>query len=142
MVGCAVSPESPTRLNPVIDQGKIQELTDGQVLGLYLYNVKYKNLERAAKILMDVERRKLFPLEERHLILSQTLKVGMSERGMWLAMGRKWNHINRSVGSYGIHKQYVYKYRHGCSRYEYGYSGYCKRVYVYVENGKVTGWQN
>jgi len=43
-----------------------------------------------------------------------------------IAIGRP-NHGNRSVGSYGEHYQLVYEDR---------------RRYVYLENGKVTSWQD
>ena len=39
------------------------------------------------------------------------------------------NKVNRSVGVWGVHKQYVYR-------------GYRLSSYAYVENGRVSGWQN
>jgi hypothetical protein len=63
-------------------------------------------------------------LEEAALVRERKLRLGMSEAGLMCSWGDP-SSVNRSVGSWGVHKQFVYG-----------------RVYVYVENGKVTSWQD
>ena len=52
--------------------------------------------------------------------------LDMPEKMLIMSWGKPIS-INENVGSWGVHKQYVYG--------DFG-------PYVYVENGKVTSWQN
>ena len=70
-------------------------------------------------------------LREERAILEGKIFIGMSEAALIASWGRP-NDINSSVGSWGVHKQYVYG----------TYSSYSSPRYVYVENGFVTSWQN
>lgn len=56
------------------------------------------------------------------------IAMGMTAEQARLSFGEPTN-INRSVGSWGVHEQWVY-------------GGTGSRVYVYLENGVVTSWQN
>jgi hypothetical protein len=73
----------------------------------------------------EVQRRGLIDEDEWLLIENRKVARGMSECAMRASLAGHPD-INRSVGSYGVTKQYVFQ----------------NGVYVYVENGKVTGWQD
>jgi len=60
------------------------------------------------------------------LIRQSKIKLGMTRDMLLLSWGEP-TEINKSVGSWGIHEQFVYR---DCNSY------------VYVENGKITSWQN
>lgn len=66
---------------------------------------------------------------EKAAILDGKIFTGMSEGAALIILGKP-SDINSTVVSGGIHKQLVYR------------STYGKTRYVYIENGKVTGWQN
>ena len=76
-----------------------------------------------------------FTSEEWEAIEARTVFLGMSEFALICSWGYPipfgGGAINESVGSWGTKRQYVY--RRG---------SYSKPQYVYVENGKVTSWQN
>ena len=55
--------------------------------------------------------------------------IGMQKSDLLIAIGGPED-INKSVGSWGEHLQYVYRY------------GSYDRIYIYLENGVVTSWQN
>lgn len=42
------------------------------------------------------------------------------------------NRVNRSVGSWGVHEQWVYGF----------YDIYTRPIYIYFERGRVTSWQD
>lgn len=79
---------------------------------------KQQEQKRLAKLL------KVFSEWETKLILEKKIALGMSEKALIESWGKPED-INTSVGSWGVHKQYVYDSQ-----------------YVYVENGKVTAWQD
>lgn len=60
------------------------------------------------------------------LVQNGEIMLGMPEKMLIMSWGKPIS-INENVGSWGVHKQYVYG--------DFG-------PYVYVENGKVTSWQN
>jgi hypothetical protein len=59
-------------------------------------------------------------------IENSKISLGMTEEQLIASWGRPRD-INTTTGSFGVHKQYVYG--------DFG-------PYVYVEDGKVTGWQD
>lgn len=61
------------------------------------------------------------------LILNGSITIGMTEEQARVSWGSP-DHINRSVGSWGVHEQWVY------GRYSHNY--------LYFENGILTSWQN
>jgi len=71
-------------------------------------------------------------------ILNDSLFViGMTKEQVIATLGRPYD-INRTVGSWGLREQWIYKV--------YDPKGYptCSFVptkYLYFENGKLTGWQ-
>lgn len=57
--------------------------------------------------------------------------IGMSELGLVCSWGlpNYYGAVNKSVGPWGVHKQYVYRN-----------SRRSQAMYIYVENGKITSW--
>lgn len=56
-------------------------------------------------------------------IKQEKISIGMTKEAVWLS----WNYsdrVNKSVGSWGVHEQWVYGSQ-----------------YLYFENGKLTSWQ-
>ena len=72
----------------------------------------------------ELIRRKAVPVHEWQYIDQRQLVVGMSELGLQLSWG-----YPRSVGSWGVQKQYIYKFDRSRSKY------------VHLKNGKVSSWQ-
>lgn len=70
------------------------------------------------------------------LIDNKRIKIGMTNAEILCSWGAPMR-TYKSVGSYGVHKQYIYGTRVTCGRY--GCIGGVSH-YVYIENGKVTGW--
>ena len=64
--------------------------------------------------------------QEINSIINGTIFIGMSESALIACWGKPRD-VNKSVGEWGTHKQYVYG--------DFG-------PYVYVENGYVTSWQS
>lgn len=73
---------------------------------------------------VELWRRKLWPESDTSAIGRRQVVIGMTEDAMTCVMGAP-KAVNRSVGSWGEHKQYVYP-----------------SVYIYTENGKVTSYQD
>lgn len=74
---------------------------------------------------IDILRsRSVFTDEEISLIKEQQIRIGMSERALLCSWGNP-RKVNRSVGSWGEHKQFVYR-----------------SSYVYTQNGRVTSYQD
>lgn len=67
--------------------------------------------------------------KEINAVYSKKIYMGMSRDGLLASWGKPKS-INSSVGSWGKHEQFVYP---GKNEYE--------RIYVYVENGYITSWQ-
>lgn len=98
----------------------------------------WKNQEANNTMLMQRElfRRNLMTRDELAMAKRGGVAIGMSECALLGSKGEPASffacgNINQSVGSYGVHKQYVYR---DCTTKA--------AYYVYVENGKVTSWQN
>jgi hypothetical protein len=79
---------------------------------------------KAPEALAELEKRKTFSPAELAQVAGMKIGLGMSEDAMLCAWGPP-GRANRSVGSWGVHIQYVYE-----------------SANVYVENGKVTSWQD
>lgn len=91
------------------------------------------HLNKNKKIRDELEFREILSDAEWVLIDANTIQVGISELALICLRGAIIPGVNGSVnvttGSWGVHKQYVYKDPFG------------GRSYVYLENGKVTSWQ-
>ena len=82
----------------------------------------------------ELIRRNALSDAEWKMVDGNYLQIGMSELALMCVKGQIIpgvnGSINRSTGSYGVKKQIVYE------------SAFGTRMYIYVENGKVTSWQN
>lgn len=85
---------------------------------------RYKNIDIKKIIKNEVSMRKI--RLEQNLIKSRSFKIGNTKCQLYAGLGRP-DGINRSVGPWGVHEQYVY---HG------------KGVYIYFQNGRVTSFQD
>lgn len=72
----------------------------------------------------EANRRGKFTKREKQLIANEDYEIGMKEKALICSKGMP-DDINSSVGGWGVHSQYVYR-----------------DAYIYVENGRVTSWQN
>ncbi len=61
------------------------------------------------------------------LVLNGEIQIGASECTVYSSWGQP-NDINRTVGSWGVHKQFVY--------------GRSSRSYIYIKNGRVSAFQD
>ena len=110
--------------------GSVQNMTAAQ-----LETVSDWQLERALKsistcnqmIIDEADHRGLYPSHELSLIKNRKVQVGMSEKALLTSWGKP-KKINKSSGSHGVNKQYIYR-------------DYSQTKYVYVENGEVVSWQ-
>ena len=122
MIGCAGSPFQLAKM----DRVQLSSVPDDQLIRA-LRNKVY----RTDLMFEEAKSRGLFTDDEIRLIKEKKIRIGMSEEALIASWGRP-RKINRSVGSYGVHKQYVYG----------SYSKYSSPAYVYVDNGKVSSWQD
>jgi hypothetical protein len=76
------------------------------------------------KVMAEIRRRQAFTPREVSAIEKSTVFLGMSESAMLCSLGPD-GVAHRTVGSWGVHTQYVYK-----------------GITVYTENGKLTSWQD
>lgn len=74
-------------------------------------------------------------LEHQRQVVSSSppcdLVLGMTEGRVLDCLGAP-NHVNRSVGSWGVHEQWVYG----------SYTWYSSLTYLYFENGILTSWSD
>ncbi len=87
--------------------------------------------------LLELVKRNVLTESDVELIKKKTIRAGMPECGLLAMLGLPkppsyCGTINTSGGAYGSRKQYVYR---PCGSYG-------KTIYVYVESGKITSWQN
>lgn len=120
--GCPGSPLQLAHMN----SSQLTSVTDEQLLYALTSQTKPREL-----MIDEAQRRGWLTDGEIETVKRKNLRIGMSERALLISWGYPSN-INRTVGSFGVHKQYVYG----------TYSGYSSPTYVYVENGKVTTWQD
>ncbi len=120
--GCAGSPAQLSRM----DSAQLSSVPDEQ-----LVRALSNKIFRTPLLFEEAKTRGLLTEVELKLVQERKIKIGMSETALLASWGRP-RKINRSVGSYGVHKQYIYG----------TYSRYSSPTYVYVENGKVRSWQD
>lgn len=122
LTGCAGSPFQLSRM----DSNQLSTVSNDQLIRA-LGNDIYRN----ELMFEEARTRGLITDDEIRLIKEKKIRIGMSETALIASWGYP-SKINRSVGSYGVHKQFVYE----------SYSKYSSPTYVYVENGKVRSWQD
>jgi len=122
VIGCAGSPIRLSSMSP-------EEL---QAENSFLLCNTY-NFNGDKEVRTELQRRNALTDQEWGLIDSGYLQIGMSELALICLKGNVivgYGTINVTTGTWGVHKQYVYENAFG------------SRSYIYVENGKVTSWQN
>lgn len=87
-------------------------------------NLKEAEIKRKKEIKKVVSKNKSFKKFEK-VAIDKEVQIGMPEELVYLSWGKPKN-VNRSVGSYGVHKQLIYG----------------ERTYLYIENGLLKSWQD
>lgn len=86
-------------------------------------NENYDNENEVIKAMSNELKRRKLALNN-SLIIKQAIELGISQCQLYASLGYPAD-VNTSVGSWGVHKQHIYK----------------SNRYVYTENGTVTSWQ-
>ncbi len=121
VTGCAGSPYQTSRM----DSEELAVIPDQQLL-----QALENYLSRNDEILNEALNRGWLLEDDIPLIKKKEIAVGMSERALRLAWGHP-SRIHESIGSWGVHKEYVYQ----------GYGSESKTTHVYLENGQVSRWR-
>lgn len=100
--------------------------------GRYLHTRAYQSGPLLPQYLAEVQKRGLLSADEMAAVQARRIGIGMSECALFAAWGTP-TRANRSVWRTGSRVQYVYR--------DMGYQ-ISRSRYVYVEDGKITGWQN
>jgi hypothetical protein len=90
---------------------------------------KWEPKSRTPNVKAELKNRNLVPDHEWESIDRRAIKIGMSEMGLYISWGFPTK-TNKTVSSSGTRKQCIYDNREHA------------RDYVYIENGKITSWQN
>ena len=121
VAGCAGSPYQTSRM----DSEELAVIPDKQLM-----QALENHLSRNDEILNEALKRGWLLEDDLPLIKEKRMAIGMSERALILAFGQP-SRINESIGSWGVHKEYIY-----------GWVGPDSRTtHVYLENGQVSRWQ-
>ena len=105
---------------------KIQTLTNDQI-----YSQQVSSWDEKIKTLLRqeiVRRYPEWPEDIKRVVLEGNIQIGMTEEQVLASWGLP-SRANRSVGSWGVHKQWIYELPH------------YKCAYLYIENGILTSWQ-
>lgn len=102
------------------DEGMV---IDGKISSKLIKKLRYCYNEK------EKERRSKWPIRITSRIKNKKICLGMTKEQVRLSWGRP-DDINRTVGSWGTHEQWIYR------RGEY------KSQYLYFENDYVTSWQD
>jgi hypothetical protein len=101
-----------------MDSTELRSVETRYLINAYLFSGNEKAKQ-------ELKRREAIPSHEWELVDKGTVRIGMTKWGMVLAMGEHIFKCNKSVGLWGVHRQFIY---HG-------------DTYIYTENGYVTSWQ-
>lgn len=99
--------------------------------GRYLHTPAFQNGPLLQHYAAEIKKRRLLTAEEMTAVQGRVIGIGMSECVLFASWGQP-TRANRSVWKTGARTQYVYR--------DMGYYASTSR-YVYVEDGKITGWQ-
>ena len=122
VVGCAGSPGRVLLAN----SEKLREVSSLDLCRSFF-------LQPTAKLRLELKERNEFTPAEWNFIDEQRIYVGMRELVLVCAWGYPgfFGSVSESVIDDITHRQWVYRACPGC-----------RALYVYTEDGKVTGWQN
>lgn len=115
---------------------KIQALTDEQIYSRHTsslcggYGGRSMVSEKEKTLLRQeiIGRHPEWPEDIKTTVLEGNIKIGMTEEQVLASWGKP-DRVNRSVGIWGVHEQWIYEV------------SYYNQIYVYVENGKLSSWQ-
>ena len=96
----------------------------GEKYGLYLVKRSDEDIERFRRL------KKKYGALNAAGMLEKNYRIGWTEEMVIESLGYP-DDVNRSVGSWGVHEQWIY-------RYKYTYDA----TYLYFENGKLRSFQN
>ena len=106
--------------------------SDNSVCSGYGYSRRMVGNSGGQRLKTEIERRHLVPASEWPIIERTGIQIGMTECGFLASWGPiELDAVNRTVNAAGTRLQYVYRG-----------AGGGKARYVYVENGKVTAFQD
>ncbi len=111
----------------MMNEDQLREL---DVASLCFANVQGPGREKA---LGEIERREVFASDEMRLIQNRRVAIGMTEDALACSWGKP-HKINRSTGGWGTRAQWIYP--------STDTSLDASRTYIYVENGRVSAWQD
>ena len=118
---CAGSPYQISRM----DSAELTEVPNKELM-----QALENHLSRNDAILNEALNRGWLLEDDIPLIKKGKIAKGMSERALILAIGRPYR-VNERLGSWGVHKEYIYG----------GYGPESKTTHVFLENGRVSRWQ-
>lgn len=120
---CAGSPMQLSSMKPE----ELMNVDAGNLCNAYAFN-------QDREVKDELIRRNIITSEEWSIIENRQVMIGMSELALVCSRGGIIpgvnGRINTTTGSWGVRRQYVYE------------SPLYNTNYIYVENGKVTSWQN
>lgn len=90
--------------------------------------VEWRRYEKAVRDAIFAKHPE-WPMAHKSAVSRGEVALGMTSDQVRLSRGRP-SDVNRSVGSWGVHEQWVYRKTN------------LKNEYVYLENGVVTSWQD
>ena len=111
-----------------------KQMTSTDFCDAYGKNIRYsgskkqESPENIDSILKKELQRRKINLDQ-SLIISRSIRIGSSECQVYASFGPP-DRINRSVGGYGEHKQFIFP------------QGTANPIYVYIKNGHVTSFQD
>lgn len=118
LTGCAGSPIALSKMTT----SELQQYDDKALCASYYYM-------HSDTVKAELKRRNT--IKDWARLDAKKIRIGDSEATLVCTKGLA-NKINKSVGVYGSHKQWIYGIRG---------RGFSTIHYVYTKNGAVTGWQ-
>lgn len=106
-----------------LDDAELQKVPENELVGAWIDT-------SSPRVKAELERRGTFSEQEWDLIRRRGIQKGMREQVVYVSWGQPWR-INEQVDAFGTSKQLCYDVD------SYGIA----RTFVYVSNGRVTGWQ-
>lgn len=105
------------------NEAEVRASTDQQLITAYMDT-------GSAKLKAELERRGTFTEHEWMLISRRGIQMGMREEVVWVSWGRPWRE-NEEVDETGRYRQLCYATN----------ASDLSKTYIYLRNGRVTGWQ-
>ena len=116
------------------DQRNLQSEIDQRFQQLKAERQERKRVEKQETIKTYVVQNPQLPEDIKNLISNKKIRIGMTTEQVLLSWGKPCpsredgDCINRTVGAWGVHEQWIYNYPNG--------------PYLYFENGVLASWQD